>query len=244
MKIQLSEYKKIVVLTGAGVSVASGLKTYRGKNGSETNTNIQYSGHADRLQDDPAGLWGFYGPLREKISSAAPNAAHAHLAEIEQSLAPNQGFCLITQNVDGLHQAAGSKNVIEIHGNLNRSRCSDPRCETESFTDNSYQKELPLCAKCGAIFRPDIVLFGEQLSVDNEWKVKKAMRNCDLFIAIGTSGTVSPASNLVRSANYEGARTVILSLEPMKVKNPYFQEEYLGEADILVPKILHFQKNK
>ncbi len=243
MKISLSEYKKIVILTGAGVSVASGLKTYRGKNSSEKNTNIQYSGHADRLQDDPAGIWDFYGPLREHISEATPNAAHTYLAELEQSLSSSQDFCLITQNVDGLHQAAGSKNVIEIHGNLSKTRCSDPQCKTEPFTDWTCHKEIPLCPKCGAVLRPDIVLFGEQLSVDNEWKLKKAMRNCDLFIAIGTSGTVSPASNLVRSANYEGARTVILNLEPMNVKNPYFEEEYLGNAENLVPKIFDLQRS-
>lgn len=92
-----------------------------------------------------------------------------------------------------------------------------------------------MCPICGSLLRPDVVLFDEPLPVHEEWLAKKALRDCDLFMAIGTSGTVSPVSNYVRSADYAGARTILINLEPMKPKNPYFQEEYLGLAAELVP---------
>ncbi len=237
MKIKVKDYKNIIFLTGAGISVASGLNTYRGINSSKSNDDIAYLGHVDRLADDPLSLWNFYLPLKEQIIQSSFNAAHQFIAKIEDSLTPDQSCCVITQNVDGYHQKAGSKNVIELHGNLQRSRCTNPKCISQPFTDHNMYDAVPPCKECGSPLRPDIVLFGEQLPLDAEWKSKHTMRGCDLFVAVGTSGTVSPASNFVRSADFEGARTVLLNLEPMKHPNPYFKEEYLGEAVTLLPQI-------
>ena len=174
--------------------------------------------------------------MRRQLETAQPNAAHLKLAEFEAQLSPNQQFAFITQNIDGLHQQAGSRNVNEIHGSVRRTRCSNPACSLQPYLDSDPHDEvLPLCQCCGSVLRPDTVLFGEQLPVHAEWLAKRALRDCDLFIAIGTSGTVSPASDFVRSADYAGARTILLNLEPMEPKNPYFKEEYLGYAEEIVP---------
>ncbi len=233
MKLDLEEYKNIIFLTGAGVSVDSGLPTYRGEN-STTAVDIQYSGHIDRIKDNPKALWEFYGPLRQSIQKAQPNAVHFMLAKLEACLADDQRFCLLTQNVDGLHQKAGSKRVIELHGNIETLVCSNGECNTEKVYGSLSAENPPLCEMCGSVLRPGIVLFGEPMPVSTEWSMKKALRSCDLFVAVGTSGTVSPASNIVRSARYEGARTILLNLEPMVPNNSYFVEEYLGDASVLM----------
>ena len=125
--------------------------------------------------------------------------------------------------------------MIEIHGNVERTRCNNPACSLKPYIDKEPHQDLPMCSLCGSLLRPDTVLFGEHLPIEEEWLVKKALRNCDLFIAIGTSGTVSPVSNYVRSADYAGARTILINLEPMEPKNPYFHEEYLGLAEEILP---------
>ena len=234
--INFSDYRKIVVLTGAGVSVASGIRPFRGKGGLWDEINpIEYA-HISLLQTNPRAIWELDGAFRKQLATSVPNIAHIELAKFEANLSPNQQFTLITQNIDGLHQLAGSSNVIEIHGNVCRTRCSNPNCSLTTYLDNnSYDDMLPICQICGSPLRPDTVLFGEQMPVKEEWLSKRALRDCDLFIAIGTSGTVYPASGFVRSADYAGARTILINLEPMEPKNPYFKEEYLGAASELVP---------
>ena len=114
-------------------------------------------------------------------------------------------------------------------------------CDLERFADgDEHVVGVPHCLKCGSTLRPDIVLFGEQIPLSASWNAKCALRDCDLFIAIGTSGLVSPAAHFVRSAEYAGARTVYMNLEPMNPRNPAFQEEYLGRAEKLVPELFGF----
>lgn len=233
--IHLSEYRKIVALTGAGVSVASGLPTYRGPDGIWDDDVVKYA-MAETWNEDPLGVWRQFARLRSGLLDAVPNAAHHALVDLQQRLSPSQELHLITQNVDGLHQAAGSEPVIELHGNLRRTRCSESNCESEAFSDLTVEfTVLPICEQCGGILRPDIVLFGEPLSWRVERDATHALRGCDLFLAIGTSGTVTPAANFVRSANYEGARTVLVNLEPMDPRNPYFDAEVLGRAEDVLP---------
>ncbi|WP_103667742.1 Sir2 family NAD-dependent protein deacetylase [Pseudanabaena sp. BC1403] len=234
--INFSHYRKIVVLTGAGVSVASGIRPFRGKGGLWNEINpIEYA-DSSLLKTNPRAIWQLDGALRKQLATAQPNVAHIKLAQFEAKLSPDKQFTLITQNIDGLHQLAGSSNVIEIHGNVCRTRCSNPTCNLTAYLDsNPYDDVLPICQICSSPLRPDIVLFGEHLPVKEEWLTKRALRDCDLFIAIGTSGTVYPASGFVRSADYAGARTILINLEPMEPKNPYFKEEYLGAAEEIVP---------
>ena len=140
--------------------------------------------------------------------------------------------------MDGLHQRAGSDNVIELHGSILKTRCANPDCTLPPFMDTElHDNAVPICPICSGVLRPDIVLFGEQIPVHQSWQSKRALRDCDLFIAVGTSGTVSPASNFVRSAKYAGARTLYVNLEPMTRRNPEFMEEYLGSAEKLLPEL-------
>jgi NAD-dependent deacetylase len=144
------------------------------------------------------------------------------LAEAEQRLV-GRAFTIITQNIDGLHQRAGSANVIELHGSVFRSRCSNASCERLPFEDEDDPcDELPSCPDCGSVLRPDVVLFNEFLPGGVEWHAKRALRDCDLFVAVGTSGTVAPASNFVRSAKYAGARTVFVNGEPLHPRHPAY----------------------
>lgn len=231
----LDQLEKLVVLTGAGVSAASGLPTYRGAQGLWNDPERVAYAMAETFQNDPLGTWNVFGEIRERVADVAPNDAHAALAEIERRLG-DRAFALVTQNVDGLHQAAGSTDVLELHGNVFRTRCSRDRCASTPFVDErTVFGRLPICDVCGAIQRPDVVLFGELLPPDAEHRSKAALRGCDLFLAVGTSGTVTPAANFVRAARYEGARTVLLNLEPMDPPNPYFDEEILGRAEELLP---------
>lgn len=241
-QINWQNYQNIVILTGAGISVASGLKTYRGvaKERKFQNINVEEQGHVDRLKDNPLGIWQLFNALRTSCLSASPNTAHSSLVKLEQNLKPEQNFTLITQNIDRLHHKAGSKNVIELYGLVTETCCSNRDCNLAPFTDNlEYIEEASTCPQCRSFLKPNIVLFGEPIPIDKEWQIKKVLRNCNLFIAIGTSGTVFPAANYVRAAEYSGARTILINLEATKQKNPYFQEEYIGKAEELLPELLN-----
>lgn len=239
-KIEIEKYNNIVILTGAGISVASGLKTYRGKENSEKIIDINRLAHVDRLKDNPKAVWQAFNALRKECQIAKPNQAHITLANLEQQIKAKQKFTLITQNIDRLHDRAGSKNVIELHGRIDRTCCSNDRCSLQPFFDDKiYTTDPPLCPQCNSPLRPTVVLFGEPIPLDAEWQAKKLLRDCDLFVAIGTSGTVFPAANYVRSAEYVGARTILINLEPMNPPNPYFKEEYIGKAEEILPILFH-----
>jgi NAD-dependent deacetylase len=236
--IDTARYRRIVVLTGAGISAGSGLPTYRGAGGLWNADNVQRYATAAAVAADPRGVWGFFAQMRSVIAAAVPSAAHLALARLEQALGSGQTLTVLTQNVDGLHQLAGSKTVVELHGSLHRSRCT--RCQySRSEELGSCSAECPECPTCSAPMRPAVVFFDEFLSAEDERSAKRALRECDLFLAVGTSGTVSPASNFVRAARYEGARTVYVNLEPMSPVNPAFGETVLGPADEVLPKLLN-----
>ena len=239
-KSDITQYKKIVILTGAGISAASGIKPYRGAGArfNDPDDAVKHSS-ADLLDTNPGAVWQLYGPMRNEISAAKPNSAHHALSGFESSLSPETSYTLITQNVDRLHEEAGSKNIVKLHGDLFVTRCSNQDCDLELFEDfNSYEDtETPHCPKCGGALRPGIVLFNERLPIDEQWRSKQALRDCDLFIAIGTSGTVAPASNFVRSADYEGARTIFVNLTEMDPVNPYFKESLIGKAEDILPEL-------
>lgn len=239
MQLDLSRYQHIVILTGAGVSAESGLRTYRGPGGVWDEHQVAEYGNVRALAENPAKTWQLFGGLRDDIRRAQPNAAHRALAQAEARLRPDQRFLLVTQNVDGLHRQAGSRRIVELHGTLLKTRCSDAACKLPPFDDGqAHQDSVPPCPLCGAPLRPDVVLFDEELPALAMWETKRALRDCDLFIAIGTSGSVAPASNFVRSAEYAGARTVFVNLEPLSPPNPAFREVHLGRAGELLPALL------
>jgi NAD-dependent deacetylase len=234
--LPISQYRKIVVLTGAGVSVASGLRTYRGAGGLWTSGDASEELATDAaLREQTDRVLALFAEMRADVLRAEPNATHAALAAAERAaIARGASFTLLTQNVDGLHRRAGSENVVELHGTLLRSKCM--RCGRAAFADT--EPRFGACDECGQRLRPDVVLFGEYLAVDDERAAKEALRGCDLFIAAGTSGTVSPASNFVRSAAYEGADTVFVNLEAMEPHNAAFREVHLGRAEEVLPRLL------
>ena len=237
--IDIARYRNIVILTGAGISVASGLPTYRGPDGL-LQDDVQWVSDANNLPASLPGLWQLYGGLRQSVLQAQPNAAHQAIARLQQEWSDARSITVVTQNVDELHQRAGSPDVIELHGSILHSRCTNPHCPSVPFADSTLPDDrVPLCAQCNSALRPDIVLFNEPLPVEAHWKVKRALRECDLFIAVGTSGSVSPASEFVRGAEYAGARTILINLTPMQPPNPYFKEEYLGHAEELLPILLN-----
>ncbi|MBZ8142116.1 Sir2 family transcriptional regulator [Rubrivivax gelatinosus] len=239
MAPDFTRYRRIVVLTGAGISAASGLRTFRGPGGIWDDAEVAECAHVATLQARPQRTWALFGAMREPVAAARPNAGHRALAQFEARLRPDQEFLLITQNIDGLHQQAGSRRVVELHGNLRTTRCSEDGCTLEAFADDaSYAAGLPRCRLCGGVLRPDIVLFGEMLPTQALWQVQRALQDCDLFVAIGTSGTVVPAAEFVRAARYAGARTVYVNLEALDPPNPAFDEVLLGPAEELLPRLL------
>lgn len=239
MTITLARYKSIVVLTGAGISVASGLKTYRGSGGIWNEPETARLSTADNFDNEPESYWRFWGSLRQQAASASPNKAHVALSEWEQRLLADQRFLLITQNVDELHQRAGSIKMVELHGSLFRTRCSDSQCSFPAYRDSEpHSASVPLCPACGRALRPDVVFFDEMLPAEADWFAKRSLRDCDLFMAIGTSGTVSPASRFVEWAKYAQARTVLINLEKTVPRNTAFDEEITGQAEEILPTIL------
>ncbi|MCY1022932.1 SIR2 family NAD-dependent protein deacylase [Pyxidicoccus sp. MSG2] len=237
-RLRATAWRQVVVLTGAGISVASGLPTYRGPGGLWTLREAEEVPDAAMAAREPSRVWSLFGPMRKHLRAAAPNAAHLALAEWESRPVPGRTFTLVTQNVDGLHTLAGSRNVVELHGSLLRTRCGNPKCGLPPFEDLTERVQAEPCERCGQPLRPDITLFDEPLPVDAEWAAKKALRECDLFLAVGTSGTVSPASNFVRGAKYAGAWTLLLNLTPMQPRHPDFDVEVLGRAEVLLPFLL------
>jgi NAD-dependent deacetylase len=190
------------------------------------------------LTERPASVWKLFGPVRRQARDAQPNRAHTALAEAERRISGAE-LTIITQNIDGLHQRAGSSNVIELHGSAFWTRCTNDGCDLAPYEDDdAHVEDVPRCPRCGAVLRPDVVLFDEPIPGGPEWMAKRALRDCDLFLAVGTSGTVSPASNFVRAAEYARARTVLVNLEPMAPRHPAYDEEYLGRAEELLPTLL------
>jgi NAD-dependent deacetylase len=239
MKINFADYSRVVVLTGAGISVASGLRPYRGPGGIWNEADLERLAHADTLATAPDAVWQAFGPMRTAILAAQPNPVHTVLRDWEASLRPGQEMLVVTQNIDGLHLRAGTSSLTELHGNMLYTRCSNARCtQPRAYDEATHVEEVPRCPLCQSPLRPDVVFFGEYISGHDSWTVKRALRDCDLFLAIGTSGLVTPAADFVRGADYAGARTIYLNVEPMASPNRYFHEEIIGRAEEVLPRLL------
>lgn len=221
---------KVVVLTGAGISAESGLKTFRDNDGLWEQHHIQDVATPEGFERNPELVYRFYNQRRRQLHSpeVQPNSAHFALAKLENILTDN--FTLITQNVDNLHQRAGNKNVLHMHGDLLSARClvSGACCELLGDLDHTNQCD---CCQSSNCLRPDIVWFGEMPKYMQQ--IDDLLYNADLFVSIGTSGTVYPAAGFVSQANHFGAHTVELNLEPSAGQSE-FVETYYGPASELV----------
>jgi len=217
---------KIVILTGAGISAESGLKTFRDADGLWENEPVRIVATPEGFESEPKRVIEFYNKLRKGLKNVEPNAAHQALAMLEEKFGDN--FLLITQNVDDLHQRAGSKRVIPMHGELLKVRCLGPKEHIMSCSEDQPEK----CPECGSKMRPHIVWFGEiPFEMD---RIQKALMGCDLFAYIGTSGVVYPAAGFKQIAKMSGARVVCLNLE--STGDRYTDEFIQGKATEVVPK--------
>ena len=224
-----SGIRNIVILTGAGVSAESGVATFRGPDGLWEGHRVEDVATPEAFVRDPKLVHAFYDARRAKLGTVAPNAAHEALAALDQAWRGE--LLLITQNVDDLHERAGSRRLLHMHGELNSAWCL--ACD-ERFVWRGPMGGEALCANCrqtGKV-RPDIVWFGE-MPYEME-RIDKALRQADLFVSIGTSGAVYPAAGFVQTARYCGARTLELNLEPSQ-GSVFFHESRIGQAGELVP---------
>src|SRR4029079_5558415 len=217
------------ILTGAGISAESGLATFRGEDGLWEGHRVEDVATPEAFARDPALVHKFYNVRRAQLAEVEPNAAHRPLARLEAEW-PGE-FLLVTQNVDDLHERAGSKRLIHMHGRNNVAWCL--RCNARSRWEApmSEDSECPECGSAGGL-RPDIVWFGE-MPYDMD-RIEEAVRDCDLFVSIGTSGAVYPAAGGVQTARYCGARTLEMNLEPSQ-GSLFFNESRIGPASELVP---------
>jgi NAD-dependent deacetylase len=223
------DIRNILILTGAGVSAESGLATFRGPDGLWEGHRIEDVCTREAFRRDPALVHAFYDARRERLATAEPNAAHEALARLDREW-PGE-LLLVTQNVDDLHERAGSQRLIHMHGELTRGWC---RACDERFAWSGAMGTGASCPGCGAEgqVRPDIVWFGE-MPYRMEL-IDDALRTCDLFVSIGTSGAVYPAAGFVQTARYCGAQTLEINLEP-SLGSFMFDETRTGKAGELVP---------
>lgn len=233
----------VLVLTGAGVSAESGIPTFRGSNGLWENYPVEYVASPEGFMRDPALVWRFYSERRAFAKTCSPNPGHYALKDLEERLGDR--FLLVTQNVDGLHRKAGSKRIVELHGNLFTTRCS--QCDRIPFEDEDEYMggTLPACALCAktgkkSLLRPHIVWFGEMLAPENLSRIQafmaQAAGNRFVFVAAGTSGVVYPAAGLVISARKLGGETFLVNAEPAE-NTEVFEHFIQGPSGQILPRL-------
>ncbi len=203
----LQTAKKIVFVTGAGISQESGIPTFRGKDGYWRKYDPMKLATIDAFNQDPKLVWEWYEDRRKNILGAQPNAGHIAIAELEKF----KEVIVLTQNIDGLHQRAGSKNVLELHGSIIRIKCTV--CDFQGDFPHKFEKLPPLC-KCGKMLRPDVVWFGESLPQDVWQEAIIHANSCDVMIIAGTSLVVSPANTLPIYAKQNNAFLIEINPEP------------------------------
>jgi NAD-dependent deacetylase len=229
--------RNVAVLTGAGISAESGVPTFRGGGGTEIWTwrgrPITELSSAELMATDPSLVWEWFDYRRGMLKDLSPNPGHFALAEWEQRF---DNFSLITQNIDDLHRAAGSLNVVELHGNIWRARCL--RCgSTFEARECPLEENPPRCFVCGGAARPDVVLFGELLPEGVFERAQENAMRADLFFVIGTSAVVYPAAGLPITAKQAGAR--VIEINPERTDISFFADvTVLGKAGEILPQFI------
>jgi len=204
----LQRASRVAVLTGAGISAESGVPTFRdAQTGLWAKFKPEELATPEAFRRNPKMVWEWYEMRRQRVHTVAPNPGHFALAEIERRVAE---FALVTQNVDGLHQRAGSRRVIELHGNITRTKCFDEDVVVEGW--EARGDVPPRCPRCGGWLRPDVVWFGEMLPPEAISAAEQASENCDVFFSVGTSTVVYPAAGLPFAAL--GAGAVVVEINP------------------------------
>lgn len=233
---RIMKARKLVFLTGAGISAESGIPTFRGEGGLWRSYRAMDLATPQAFSRDPVLVWEFYLWRRRLISGCRPNPAHEAIARFERS----KPVLIITQNIDGLHQKAGSKEVLEIHGSIWRSRCV--RCGRRRHDERLEMELPPLCDLCGGLERPDVVWFGESLDEVILRAALDALRSAEVLLVVGTSGVVEPAASFGRFAASHGAYVVEVNLE-RTAQSPYYACTILGKAGEVLPQLLSLEES-
>jgi NAD-dependent deacetylase len=232
---KLKNARSVGVLTGAGVSAESGVPTFRDKDGLWQKYRPEDLANLDAFIKDPDFVWNWYQHRREIMNTVKPNSGHYALASME-SVFPE--FYLVTQNIDNLHSRAGSKNIIELHGNIERNFCID--CK-KFYSNISLTEKKVLKCDCGGLIRPDVVWFGEMLPVQELQKAQEVAMNCDVFLTIGTSAEVYPAAMLPIIAKRSGAYVVEINLNKTSISYEC-DETYQGKSGTILNDLLNLIK--
>lgn len=229
---RIAPKQNLVVLTGAGISAESGLKTFRDHDGLWEQHRVEDVATPRAFARDPAMVWRFYKQRYSQLDEVTPNPGHAALVTLEKKL--GEHFSLITQNIDGLHTLAGNTHVYEMHGSLQSCFCVD--CDAHyCMHDVDLQADIPTCPACGGDLRPDIVWFGEMPYFLNE--IDELLRRAALFLVVGTSGSVYPAAQFVSIARMYGAHTIGVNLAPPD-NVTLLDEFHQGPSGILLPQLV------
>ena len=223
--------RSIAVLTGAGISAESGVPTFRGPGGLWRDFRPEDLATPEAFANDPRLVWEWYDFRRQKIAAATPNLGHYALVTLEKR---SPDFTLITQNVDGLHPLAGSRNLLEIHGNLWRTRCLS--CHEVREHRGPLARIPPRCP-CEGLLRPDVVWFGEPLPYELLKRAIRAIEACDLMLVVGTSGLVQPAASMADAALARGIPVVEINLDPTPLSERATHALH-GKAGEILPKLI------
>ncbi|KPK65679.1 MAG: hypothetical protein AMS21_04090 [Gemmatimonas sp. SG8_38_2] len=215
----LHEAKSVVAATGAGMSKESGIPTFRDAlDGLWARYNPEELATREGFRSDPWRVWGWYNYRRRLIAATSPHAGHDALAQLEE-LVPD--ITVVTQNIDGMHRRAGSKRVLELHGNIHRFKCFDQDHPVDDMeiplVEQDGSLEPPRCTRCGSYVRPDVVWFGEMLPQGVFEEAESLARTCDVMLVVGTSGLVYPAAALPFTASGGGATVIEVNTEPSEI---------------------------
>jgi NAD-dependent deacetylase len=229
---RLRAARNVCVLTGAGVSAESGVPTFRDLGGLWQNVKVEDVASPEGFARNPKRVWEFFNARRAKLWTIQPNPAHYALAQLERR-AP--ALTLITQNVDGLHHLAGSRNVVEIHGSLRTVRCVG--CGRQRDASGETLPDEPRCADCGDWLRPAVVWFGEMLPLDAMERAEFALETCDVMLVVGTSGVVYPVAGFSLYAAEHGATIIDVNPDPDAI-SPACEISLIGKAGAILPRVM------
>lgn len=229
---RLKRAKRVAVLTGAGVSAESGVPTFRDPGGIWEKFKPEQLANFEAFMSDPDFVWSWYQHRREIMRDVKPNAGHYAMAEMDNIF---EDFDLITQNIDNLHHRAGSKNVTELHGNIERNFCLG--CRTFYTDIDISEKKVLKCEKCGGLIRPDVVWFGEMLPADALHRAEESAANSEVFFTIGTSAEVYPAALLPIIAKRSGAYVVEINTKPTVISNE-LDETITGKSGEILSELI------
>ncbi|MCK4613191.1 MAG: NAD-dependent deacylase [Thermoplasmata archaeon] len=229
----LATAQSVVVLTGAGVSAESGVPTFRGKDGLWRHYRVEELATPQAFARNPLLVWEWYDWRRGLIADCKPNPAHKVIAGMEQHF---EEFLLITQNVDGLHRQAGNRQMLELHGNIWRLRCTREGTKIENI-EVPLSRLPPRCDRCGGLLRPDVIWFGEPLDPETLAKAWRAVEKCDLMLVVGTSAVVEPAASLPIIAKQHNAMIIEINIEPTPLSR-LVDHSITGRASVVLPELV------